>query len=445
MSGRRPAAAAAFAALTLIAGAAGARDVQLAQAANEQFIPSMVYRTGPYAPNGIPFADGFADYLAMLNARDGGIGGVRLVVEECDTGYNNDRGVQCYEDLKDKGPTGAAVFNPLSTGITYALIERATRDRIPIISMGYGRADASDGRVFPYVFTLPATYWAQADAMVTYIAGVEGGYSALTGKTIALVYHDSAYGREPIQTLRILSQRYGFTLQTFPVTHPGQEQAATWHTIGRELKPDWVLMWGWGVMNSTAIREAANVGFPMDRFIGVWWSGAEQDVLPVGAAAIGYKSGAFHAPGSHFPVFRDIFSLLYDRGEGAARRENVGQVLYNRGLINAVLVSEAIRTAQSRYGARPLTGEEVRWGIENLNLTPERIRDLGMTGLMSPIGLSCADHEGGGRMRIQQWDGQLWSFVSDWIEPRRDGFIRELYEDSAAQYAADNGIVRRNC
>ncbi|NQU56126.1 MAG: ABC transporter substrate-binding protein, partial [Rhodospirillales bacterium] len=137
--------------------------------ASEQFIPSLVYRTGPYAPNGVPFADGAMDYYKMLNARDGGINGVKVVVEECDTGYNTDRGVECYERLKGKGETGAAAFSPLSTGITYAIIERATKDKIPVFSMGYGRTDASDGRVFPYVFTAPSTYWSQASALVRYV------------------------------------------------------------------------------------------------------------------------------------------------------------------------------------------------------------------------------------------------------------------------------------
>ena len=416
-----------------------------AMAQDAQFIPSMVYRTGPYAPNGIPFADGYADYLAMLNARDGGIGGVALEVEECDTAYNNDRGVECYERLKNNGPTGAAAFSPLSTGITYALIERATADEIPIISMGYGRADASDGSIFPYVFTLPATYWAQADAMVTYIASEEGGVENLAGKTIALVYHDSAYGKEPIATLEALAERHGFNFETFPVAHPGLEQRSTWLTIGRRLKPDWVLMWGWGVMNSTAIKEAAAVSYPMDRFIGVWWSGAEQDVVPAGDDAIGYKSGTFHAPGSDFPVHQDIFTHLYDAGAGATERDKVGEVLYNRGVINAVLVSEAIRTAQAEYGARPLTGAEVRWGIENLDLSQDKIDQLGLGGLLSPIALSCSDHEGGGQLRIQQWDGEKWSFVSDWIEPNRDGFLRDMYEASAAQYAEQNGLTPREC
>src|SRR5580658_7549611 len=83
--------------------AAGSFCAGEALAQNEQFIPRLVYRTGPYAPNGIPFADGYADYLDMVNARDGGIGGVKVVYEECEDGYNNDKGVECYERLKTKG------------------------------------------------------------------------------------------------------------------------------------------------------------------------------------------------------------------------------------------------------------------------------------------------------------------------------------------------------
>ena len=88
-----------------------------AQAQNEQFIPGLIYRTGAYAPNGIPFANGIADYYKLVNERDGGVNGVKIVFEECDTGYATDRGVECYERLKGKGPTGAAYVIPLSTGI----------------------------------------------------------------------------------------------------------------------------------------------------------------------------------------------------------------------------------------------------------------------------------------------------------------------------------------
>lgn len=431
-----------LAAVGLAVGISGVA-IESAKAA-EQFIPSLVYRTGPYAPNGIPFADGAMDYYKMLNARDGGINGVKVVVEECDTGYNTDRGVECYERLKGKGETGAAAFSPLSTGITYAIIDRATQDKVPVFSMGYGRTDASDGRVFPYVFTAPMTYWSQASALVRYVGGEEGGMDKLKGKKIALVYHDSAYGKEPIATLETLSAKYGFEFHKFPVTHPGLEQKATWLTIGRKLRPDWVFMWGWGVMNQTAIKEAAAAGFPMNKFIGGWWSGAEPDTRPAGKAAIGYKSAAFHSPGASFIVHQDIFKHVYAAGNGTTSEDKVGEVLYNRGLINSVFVSEAIRTAMEKYGNKPMTGEQIRWGFENLDLTEAKLNKLGLTRFMKPVKLSCTNHEGGTQLRIQEWKGQQWEFVSDWIEPMND-VVRPMIEASAAKYAAEKGITPRSC
>lgn len=413
-----------------------------AMAQDAQYFPGLMYRSGPYAPNGIPFANGYADYLAMLNARDGGINGILTHYEECDTAYNNDRGVECYERLKDAGPSEPAVWNPLSTGITYALIERAPGDGSPVLSMGYGRADATIGSVFPWVFTAPATYWAGADAIVQYIAEQEGG--SLQGKKLALVYHDSAYGREPIGTLQRLAEEEGYDLTLFPVAHPGLEQKATWLQIGRQLRPDWTIMWGWGVMNSTAIQEAAAVGYPMDRFIGIWWSGSEPDVRPAGSAAVGYKSLGFHAPGADFPAIQDILTHVYDAGNGFGDRDAVGEVLYNRGVMNAVLSTEAVRTAQARFGERVLTGEEVRWGLENLHIDEARWEELGLAGFAREIQLSCDDHEGRGSAFMQQWTGEGWEVVSDWIQPRNDD-LRPAYQASADQYAAEQGIEPRDC
>lgn len=414
-----------------------------ALAQNEQFVPRLVYRTGPYAPNGIPFADGYADYIDLLNARDGGINGVKVTYEECEDGYNNDKGVECYERLKNKGPTGATVIDPLSTGITYALIDRATADKIPLVTMGYGRADASYGAVFPYVFPFPATYWDSADAMITYIAQQEGGVEKLKGKKIALIYHDSAYGKEPIATLEKLAGMDGFTFVKFAVSPPGIEQKSTWLQI-RQQRPAWVLMWGWGVMNSTAVKEAAAVGYPMDHFIGVWYSGAEPDVVPAGNAAVGYKATTFHGVGPDYPVIRDILKYVYEKGGGHAAREKVGEVLYDRGVLNAMYDLEAVRVAQGKYGRKPLTGEQVRWGLEHLDMTPARIAQLGAEGLAPPITISCADHEGGGKVRIIQWDGRKWSFASDWIAPHRD-MIRAMYKESALKYAQEKGITPRDC
>src|ERR671919_1692481 len=208
--------------VTLAVGAAAISVAAMAtpaMAQGEQFLPSLVYRTGPYAPNGIPFANGVADYWTLLNERDGGINGVKLLIEECETGYATDKGVECYERLKGRGPTGAAFFNPLSTGITFALTEKTTTDKIPIITMGYGRADSKNGAVFAYNFPLLGTYWSAADIAIQHVAKEVGGFDKLKGKKISLLYHDSPYGKEPIPMLQVLAKKYGFEFTPIPVTH----------------------------------------------------------------------------------------------------------------------------------------------------------------------------------------------------------------------------------
>ncbi|UCH39386.1 MAG: ABC transporter substrate-binding protein, partial [Gammaproteobacteria bacterium] len=303
--------------------------------AYELSIPSFDYRTGPYAPSGIPYANGFADYFTLLNERDGGINGAKIVLVPCETGYNTKKGVECYEKVKNTGESRSLVVHPLSTGITYQLIPKVSVDEIPIHSMGYGRTSAVNGAVFPWVFNFPVTYWDGAAVFVKYIADVEGGFDKLKGKKIALVYHNSAYGKEPIRTLEKISEKYGFTFMQLPVDHPGQEQKATWLQVRKE-RPDWVLMWGWGVMNQVAIKEAASIRFPMDRFIGVWWSGNESDVIPAGKDAHKYLAGAIHGSGDGYPLFDEIKTHVYDKGKGAGEKSRVGEVTYNRGVLAGV-------------------------------------------------------------------------------------------------------------
>ncbi|MDD9800299.1 MAG: ABC transporter substrate-binding protein [Gammaproteobacteria bacterium] len=410
----------------------------------EQPIPSLVYKTGAYAPGGLRIAAGMKDYLEMLNARDGGVGGVKFTVEECETGYNTDRGVECYERTKETGG-GATVYNPYSTGITYAIIEKATHDRIPVLSMGYGRTSAADGRVFPYIFNFPASYWSQATAIIRYIGSVERGMDNLRGLRVAYIYLDHPYGKEPIPTLDILSERFGFSVDRYPVAPQSMtEQKSIWLQI-RRTRPDYVVMWGWGAMNATAIKEASAVRFPMDKFIGNWWSGSETDVRAAGRGAVGYKSANFHAPGQDFPVIGDIKKYLYDQGRGNGELSYIGEVLYNRAVVNGIYISEAIRVAQQKYGQRQLSGEEVRWGMENLNITSADIRRLGAEGLLSPLKVTCANHEGDNPgVVIQQWTGASWQVIRKWV-PAMTDLVRPLIEKEAAQYAGENNITPRNC
>lgn len=406
----------------------------------EVFIPLLVYRTGPFAPSGIPIANGFVDYFTLLNERDGGINGVKLTWEECETQYDTKQGVECYERLKGKG---AVLVNPYSTGITYQLIPKAPVDKISIFSMGYGMSASSDGRWFPWVFNFPANYWSQASAVIRYIGQQEGGLEKLKGKKIAHVFHNSPYGKEANPTLEDLSRKYQFELTLLPVDSPGQEQGATWLQV-RKINPDWIFMSGWGVMNQVAIKEAASKGFKMDHFIGNWWSANDSDVVPAGDGAKGYKGATFHAPGTNFKVHADIVKYVYDKGKGAGRKEDMGAPLYNRGVVNAMFAAEAIRTAMKGAKGQSPTGEQVRWGFENLNLTEKRLEELGMKGFTHPIHVTCEDHEGSGPILVQRWDGKKWNIVSDWIQPMKE-VVRPKIEAAAVEEGKKLGYTPRDC
>lgn len=399
-------------------------------------IPDLSYRTGPYAAGGTPFSDGYQDYFALLNARDGGIGGESVRVIECETAYNTERGVECYEATKGEG---ALIYQPLSTGITYQLIPKATADNIPLHTMGYGRTSAANGEVFNWVFNYPANYWDAASVAVNYLLDENGG--SLDGKTIALVYHNSAYGKEPIRTLEELSALHGFTLTQLAVDHPGQEQKSQWLQIRRE-RPDYVLMWGWGVMNQVAIQEAVNIRYPMENFIGIWWSGSENDVLPAGDGANGYKALTFHATGANYPLFDDIKTHVVDKGKAAGAGDQIGTALYNRGLYAAMLAAEAAKTAQGIHNTTALTPAQMRDGMENLEITEAKMTELGLPGFGPSFKVSCQNHGGDGLVAVVQWDyaSKSWNMISDFQQSDQDILNPLIAEDSAA-YAAEANIT----
>jgi branched-chain amino acid transport system substrate-binding protein len=422
----------------------GISQQTLAQA-KEQFVGLPSYRVGAYASGGSGIYGGWIDYMQMINERDGGINGVKLVWEECETEYNNARGVECYERMKKKGATGNTVFQPLSTGITYSVLDKVAQDKVPMVTIGYGRTDATDGRVFPWVFPMITNYWSQNTTKIKFIGMKEGGMDKLKGKKIVNIYHDSAYGKETIPVLDAQAKKYGFTVVHIPVAHPGNEQQSQWLKV-RQEKPDWVILRGWGVMNPTALKAAAKVGFPREKMIGVWWSGAEEDTIPAGDAAKGFIAAGFNVAGTNYPVVKAIQDNVYKKNKGNMEdKSRIGSVYYNRGVVHGIITVEAIRSAQAKYGkGKPVTGEQMRWALENLKIDAKRLKELGAEGFMPDLNVTCMDHEGSGKVKFQQWDGKQWKVVSDWIDADKS-ITRPMIEESAAKYAKEKNITPRDC
>jgi branched-chain amino acid transport system substrate-binding protein len=419
---------------TAVAAMLGATQLAgTAQAQDSVYVPILSYRTGPYSVGGLPIANGMHDYFTMLNERDGGIGGAKVVYEECETGYDTKKGVECYESIKSKNPT---VISPYSTGITLALIPKAAVDKIPVLSMAYGLSAAAVGQDFPWIFNPPATYWDGLSMIMKYIGDKEGGLAKLKGKTIGYIFLESGYGREPLPLLHDFAKKYGFKVKEYSVAGKEmQDQSSQWLAVRRD-RPSWMIMWGWGAMNPTAVKRAAETGFKMDHFIGIWWSGSEDDTRPAGAGSKGYLSLNFSGIGTNYPMLQDIKKYVVDKGKSQVEKDKFGENYYNRGVYNGVLISEAIRNAQKLTGKKSVVGADVRRGLETLHVTDARLKELGLAGFAAPItGVNCSDHNGHGSAFMQQWDGKKWVKISNWITPMKD-VVRPLLEKAAADYVA---------
>lgn len=357
------------------------------------------------------------DYATLLNAK-GGIGGRPIEISLSDHGNEPQRGVECYERLKREGVT---VFDFMSTPVARALLPRIMQDGNILIQAFHGRADAVDGEVFKTVFPLGPTYWGQAANMLGYIKRQSATDFAKT--KIAYLYADYPLGQEPIPVLRELQKREGFNLQMFPYPLPGNDMSSAMSQV-RRYQPDWIIHWGIGPMNVVAVKEMKRNGLPVDRFITVNWIN-EIDIANMGAeAAKGLKRSAVVVGGGEHPLLKEITRELYDKGKGAGDRKFLGDAYYNLSLAMYSTVFEGIRVAAANEPP-PLTADKIRRGLETL-------RNYDANGLMAPLTLTPKDHGGGGKTRIDMWDGTKWVPQTDWFVDHQ-----ELIWETVKQYSSE--------
>lgn len=361
--------------------------------------------------------------LAALTNLSGGIGGhpVEIVVQ--DHGNEPQRGIECYEKLKREG---IFVFDALSTPVSIALLPRVTKDKNVLIQSLVGRGDAINGSVFEWVFPVGPTYWGQAANDVSYIKKESGG--SLKGKKIGFVYLDYPFGQEPISILKTLAAREGFELELFPVPLPGNDQGGVWTQV-RRSNPDWMISWLLAGGHVVAAKEMKRNGIPLEKYISVNWMN-EVDLKNIGLeAAKGIKRGTNVAGGQDLPIIQKIIAELYGKGKGNGPQTNLSDVYYNTGLAMYSVAFEAARLGIKKDGS-PLTAAKLKAGYES-------IKDYDANGLFAPVTVTASDHGGGGRTRIEMWDGNKWVKQTDWFADYTD-VIAEVVAASSAKFAADN-------
>ncbi len=345
-------------------------------------------------------AQAVRDYADLLNMK-GGIGGhpIELIVQ--DHGNEPQRGIECYERVKQMG---AVTVDLLSTPVSRAVLPRAMKDGTVMLQALVGRGDAVDGDVFKWVFPLGPTYWGQAANIVSYYKKQSGG--SLKGKKIAFLYVDYPFGQEPIPVMQELQKREGFELSLFPYPLPGNDQSAAWSQI-RRFQPDVIIHWGFSAMHVVASKEAKRNGIGMDKVIsGNWFN--EVDLVNIGPENVkGMRKSSVVVSGSSHPLIQEITRELYDKGKGNGDRKFLGDTYYNVGLAIYAPVFEAARLALKDDKTK-LTPERMRKALES-------IKNYDANGLIPALNVTAKDHGGGGRSRIDQWDGTKWVPQSDWI------------------------------
>ncbi|MCP1337912.1 ABC transporter substrate-binding protein [Futiania mangrovi] len=360
--------------------------------------------------------------LATLTNMKGGIEGhpIEMVVQ--DHGNEPQRGIECYERLKREG---VMIFDMLSTPVSIAVLPRIMQDQNILLQSLVGRGDAVDGEVFKWVFPVGPTYWGQAANDIEFIRQKSGG--KLEGVKVAFVYLDYPFGQEPIGILKKLAEKEGFDLQLFPVPLPGNDQATTWSQM-RRFQPDWIISWMFSNAHVVASREMKRNGIPISKYLSVNWLN-EVDIRNIGPeAAAGLKRGTNVAGGQEVPIIAEIIDKVYGAGKGAGDRKAIEDVYYNTGVAIYSVAFEAVRKAIADHGL-PLTAEKVKAGFESL-------KEFDANGLLAPVTVTASDHGGGGKTRVETWDGTKWVPETDWLSAYTDVVWEKVREESS-KFAKD--------
>ena len=365
------------------------------------------------------FAQGARDYAQLLNQK-GGIEGHPIEILVQDHGNEPQRGIECYEKMKREG---AIAFDFMSTPVSRAVLPRAIKDGNVMVQSFVGRGDAIDGDVFKWAFPIGPTYWGQAANDIHYIKTKSN--NTLKGVKVAFIYPDYPTGQEPIPVLKTLAAREGFDLQLFPHPMPGNDQAAAWTQI-RRFNPDWIISWNIVGMHDIAVREMKRNGIPIDKYISNNWLN-EVNIANIGAdAAKGLKRATNVVGGQEHPLIQQIIKELYDKGKGSGDRKHLNDVFYNTGMSIYSSFFEGARLAIKQYGW-PLTPDKMKRGLESL-------KNFDADGLIAPVTVTAKDHGGGGKTRIDMWDGAKWAPQTGWFSAY-DDVIWELVKKESAEFA----------
>ena len=394
----------------LAASVVAAATLQAAAVQADEIVVGMQCdRTGPTQTVGTFLCPGYHDYVNLINSK-GGIEGHTVKVLEIDHEYKVPPGMEAYQRFKAEGAVIVAIYG---TPHTQALTPLLHPDEIPGTSPGFGSAAAANGKKYPYLFPIAATYWSQGAAAVQFAKDKLGG--ELKGKKIAYLLYDNPAGREPLPVLQKLAELEGFQLKEFAVPPPGVEMKVQVQDIARRYRADFVINHTFGKAPSVSINEMTRNGYSLNKMVGLVWAAAESNIMGAGGwdKAQGFNVMQFAGAGSNYPILDEIKAMFKAEGKEVPREMDT-TVYYNRGVLAAALHLKAIENAvKAKGGSADISGEDVKNGFE-------KISNFTLGGILPPMAITEEDHEGGGWVQIFEVKGDGFVLVTEWMRGYRD-------------------------
>ncbi|WP_210209460.1 ABC transporter substrate-binding protein [Notoacmeibacter ruber] len=381
-------------------GAEASTDAKSGEAQGAPLTILYFRQAGRRDDGGEAFGKGLADAVSAVNGRDGGLNNITVDLKECDI----PAGAEAATLLGASGCNGAAAEARLAIVWPREDLEafaiEAERSGFPLIAVA-GRDALSQGEELRWSFAPPLSLSRQALALLEAASSTADKKEPV--QRIALFHSADAWGGDMRDALMSASERQGFTLQTYSVrAGEAQDIISTFRDFGVS-PPDRIIIWGNGGVADTVLREAVKRDYPVGQLVSGFADAAYETLVDLGARGKGFGVVAMTAPASS-PSPETDDDASKGKGEGTPPLRATGELV---GALSVEALGAAQELANDRYPARG----DVRTALERVNLTPERMKALGLAPLPSALKLSCTDHAGSAEPVFLQWSGGVFAQI----------------------------------
>jgi len=364
---------------------------QTAATKEDIILGASVPLTGVFAFAGIGADQGIKDYLQILN-ESGGISGrkVRYIAE--DTGYKVDQSMAVFKKITSQHKVN--LYYGDSTGFVKTVNAELDRLGTTLMTGTSFSKEIGNAQKYPLQFMVGPDYSEMVSILLQYIAKTK------PGAKVALVYSDTEFGRDPVETARGDTKKLGLSLVQEIVTPPGSVDISTEVIKLRRADPDYTIFHGYvAAPIPEFINQARGQGMKT-QFMGTFWSMDNSTVMKMGPNVDGFMGVMpyryYYDTEGKSPMLEKIRKM----------RPEYQSTAYTQGFLAAMLLTEAAK--RTLDAGNELNGK-------NLKLALSSIRNFDTGGLIGvPLSIK-GNSIPIGRVYKADFKAQKMVPVSDWI------------------------------